>query len=353
MAWTGRYVIVWGGEAAFQGALLGDGARYDTRTRKWQKLSASPLSARTDAASVWTGSRMIVWGGRDAQQPGRAHNAADGAAYDPATDTWTMLPSAPIAARQLARAVWTGTRMVLLGGYPAQPAATGVDNFTDGASYDPATGTWQAIGTPADPDGHALEWTTSVATDHDVVAWADWEVHTGNSMYGGDDLFRLNPRTGRWTYVQPAQGAIPDVQEALWDGTGLYVRGVPYNCGRCPGPGVPPVTSHYRPDSDTWTALPTDTLDTNGSMAAVVGSDLFLYEHGWAERSHRGSYPPRHNTSYYDPRTRKWHLLPTAPFGCNGRQDPAFLGNAIAYWCPAEPKGPAVGHDGLLFTVGR
>lgn len=75
---------------------------------RWRTVAAAPLSGRFLPAAAWTGTEMLVWGGAGCQGacsgPGiRAH--ADGAAYDPTTDTWRPLPPSPLAARTGAIAV--------------------------------------------------------------------------------------------------------------------------------------------------------------------------------------------------------------------------------------------------------
>ena len=51
--------------------------------RRW--LDGAPPSARAYHTAVWTGSEMIVWGGWDGGYE------ADGGRYDPVTDSWTPL----------------------------------------------------------------------------------------------------------------------------------------------------------------------------------------------------------------------------------------------------------------------
>ena len=79
--------------------------------------AASAPSARQRHSAVWTGSRMIVWGGTVTGAPSVT---ASGGLYDPATDTWapTSMTNAP-SARHSHRAVWTGSKMVVGGGFGA------------------------------------------------------------------------------------------------------------------------------------------------------------------------------------------------------------------------------------------
>ncbi len=124
----------------------------------WRAMPPPPLTAFEGAASVWTGTDWIVWGGTD----GTAEYA-DGAAYSVADDSWQPLPAAPIGARRFHPngAVWTGSEMMLTAGSTGGDRTTG--NFemalADGAAYDPATDSWRDLGSgPAHP-GFVPVWT--------------------------------------------------------------------------------------------------------------------------------------------------------------------------------------------------
>ena len=100
----------------------------------WRDIASSPLTAREDAGAVWTGSEFLVWGGRNDN-----FMYQQGAAYDPATDTWRS-----IADNQWAgigsMSVWTGTQFVVIW-------------KLSGAVYDVATDTWSQDALAAlDPD---------------------------------------------------------------------------------------------------------------------------------------------------------------------------------------------------------
>src|SRR5256885_3207979 len=74
--------------------------------------------------AVWTGTEMIVWGGYN----GSALNT--GGTYAPSTDSWTgtTTTNAP-SARSNHTAVWTGTQMIIWGG------ADGMTYFNTGGRY--------------------------------------------------------------------------------------------------------------------------------------------------------------------------------------------------------------------------
>ncbi len=142
VAWTGREVLVVGGAFATGSGVSLDAARegaaYDPAADTWRELAPFPLAPRRAAAAAWTGRELVVWGG-----VGRAGVLADGAAYDPAADTWRELAPSPLSPRGGAGAVWTGTEVLVLGG---GDLAAGL---ADGAAYDPAADTWRPV--PAAP----------------------------------------------------------------------------------------------------------------------------------------------------------------------------------------------------------
>jgi hypothetical protein len=130
--WTGTELVVWGGDPD------GDtGAAYDPKADAWRAIAPAPIPARCQGASAWTGREVLVWGRAcrltPGPSPGRSRYATAGAAYDPAADTWRMLPTGPIEAGSLATSVWTGGELVVLN--PVSP--TGV--------FDPARGRWRTL----------------------------------------------------------------------------------------------------------------------------------------------------------------------------------------------------------------
>ena len=135
-AWTGTELIVAGGTGSdSHGNVVGyktfaDAAAYNPTTRTWRRLPAMP-EPRTDATATWTGSELLVVGGRG---PGKQY--ADGVAYDPASNRWSALPRSPLRGRAGHAAVWTGTQMLIWGGYPARQTDS-QKPFTDGAAYTP------------------------------------------------------------------------------------------------------------------------------------------------------------------------------------------------------------------------
>ena len=189
--WTGTEMIVWGGFTERWGGPANDGARYNPVTNTWTPMSGTGApAARGGAVVVWTGREMLVWGGAmNAELTwGIDGPLGDGAAYEPATDTWRPLPGAGAPSARLGHTgVWTGTTMIVWGG----TTATAVPAFDTGAIYDPATDAWTAVTTLGAPDGrrhHVAVWTGT-----EMIVWG------GATAVGGvtvnlNDGARYRPR---------------------------------------------------------------------------------------------------------------------------------------------------------------
>ncbi len=119
-------MIIWGGitNTADQ-RLTSTGVAYNPVTRRWRTLPAAPLAARDGAASVWTGTELIIWGGTlNANPDVPVRDARDGAAYNPVTNRWRRLPPSPLSARTGSQALWTGKQVVVVGGVPSANVST-------------------------------------------------------------------------------------------------------------------------------------------------------------------------------------------------------------------------------------
>src|SRR5207253_7612870 len=86
----------------------------DCTNDMWTATSlTNATAARLQHTAVWTGSEMIVWGGYAVGVS--ALNT--GGRYNPSTDSWTAISTtnAP-AGRYIHTAVWTGSEMIVWGG---------------------------------------------------------------------------------------------------------------------------------------------------------------------------------------------------------------------------------------------
>jgi hypothetical protein len=196
LVWTGQELVVWGGVSVRdrQARTLADGAAYDPRTGRWTLLPPAPESQWLEGdngLAVWTGREVLVWGGVTIADPVRAPNLgrpADGVAYDPARRTWRRLPAQPA---QLSRssdkwAVWTGHEL-LVG--DVQEAGTG--GATVAAAYDPAADRWRRL--PPSPrltvGGGHLRARTAMWAGSRLLVWNLW---SGSARALGDETDASN-----------------------------------------------------------------------------------------------------------------------------------------------------------------
>lgn len=241
--WTGSKMIIWGGDDGRQA--LNTGGIYDPATDTWTALPTDGApDARSDHTAVWTGSKMIIWGGDDGDM-----NLNTGGVYDLAANTWTALSTidAPDA-REHHTAVWTGSKMVVWGGSIWDGFT--YSYFNTGGVYDPdakpGQNAWTAISTYNAP---------SARRDHTAV----W---TGSKMiiWGGD----LNPGgiydpiKNQWTSVSTTGApAVRDAHTAVWTGSKMVVWGGHDGTGFINTGGI------YDPDKNEWTSV-----STTGAPAA-------------------------------------------------------------------------------------
>jgi hypothetical protein len=205
-AWTGSQLLIWGG---YQFVGSGDedpdsdGFIFDAADRTWETMPDSPLEGRSGAASAWTGDELLIWGGWDGGFRPDPY-LANGAAYDPSTRTWRMLPPAPISERR-PFSVWTGKELIVWG-------STGRELFLqDGAAYDPTTNAWRLIAeAPVDiTDGSAV-WTG----DEMIVVGAalDWNNHADTPTAIGA---AYDPEADSWRKLPPSDLS-PQAMTAEW-----------------------------------------------------------------------------------------------------------------------------------------
>lgn len=230
VVWTGQRLLAWGAEAPEPGASQPPHERrvvaleLDVAGGAWSSFDTGPVGAIERASGVWTGTELVVWG-RDGEhqpfaaayapgegwraladppldQPARAavtwageHGRGEvvlwgrplagqrstappaGAALDPRTGRWRLLPPAPgydwTGSRrgvQGLRATWTGERVLVVGGYPRSVAL----------AYDPAADTWAPLPDLAGVVNPVLTWTgpfvssTGIRRPGELLLWGGY-----------------------------------------------------------------------------------------------------------------------------------------------------------------------------------
>ena len=143
----------------------------------WTAVSGPP-EIRQWHTAVWTGSEMIIWGGYTV---GIYFNT--GGRYSPSTDTWTATSTtnAP-APRAYHTAVWTGSEMIVWGGGDSPHSNMG-NFFNTGGRYNPMTDTWVATSTENVPAGRRYH--TAVWTGSEMIIWGGGNYPVGDLNTGG------------------------------------------------------------------------------------------------------------------------------------------------------------------------
>lgn len=256
--WTGEEMILWGGEFGDGSHVAPDqGAAYDPATRKWRRLPQAPYWSLAGHVALWTGTEMIVWGGVTTDR-----NPA--AAYNPATNRWRSIPAGPLGSRHGAGAVWTGDRMIVFGGKSQDgvPVPPG-----QGASFDPASGTWTPIA--ESPVKHVDAYVT------------DW---TGTEMIVAGGLSTVEMPKGGAVY-DPAADSWREIADLplspQWEDQPIRLTDMS-TVGHWTGEHVVYVTADgvlgYSPEDDEWTTFDApEGAAVEGATTAWTGEALLVW----------------------------------------------------------------------------
>jgi hypothetical protein len=207
VAWTGHQAIIWGGVCCAGSS--NSGTAYDPKSNTWQVLPNAPLEPRRGAAGAWTGKELIVAGGGKTLT---TRIFRDAAAYNPATHKWRTLRRMP-APREFASAVWDGNELLVVGGRRSVTSGTVVH----GLAYNPATNRWRWL--PAMPfprSGFATVW-----TGRQLLIWGGLNVKGIAPPHGE----AYNPATNRWAALPAAPLRGREGPIAVWTGRQMIVWG--------------------------------------------------------------------------------------------------------------------------------
>ncbi len=176
-------------QPASSGAAVGPTSAAALAHDRWRILSRSPVGAPAGASVVWTGRRLIVLGGGGAMHP-RARRAA--AAYDPASGRWERIARVPSRVwADGAQSVWTGRRLFVFGGAAPSAAAPPIAGL-----YDPSSNRWTLTAPvpmwlPHSSPAAAVWWRGRV-----LVA-----AITGPPPHAAARVLAYAPRTNRWAVL--------------------------------------------------------------------------------------------------------------------------------------------------------
>ena len=298
--WSGSEMIVWGGGNP---GYLNSGGRYNPASNSWTPTGKTPTPRRYHAA-VWTGSEMIIWGGIVPFNIDPAFYTNTGGKYNPSTDSWTATTTmhAPTG-RELPRAVWTGSEMIVWGGYSYD---TTDHYWNTGGRYNPSTDSWLPTSITNAPDGR--EGHTAVWTGTEMIVWGGY-FYDGNYLNTGG---KYNPGTNRWTTISSTNAPVARGSHgAVWTGSEMIVW------AGAGASGYLNTGGSYNANTDTWTATSTVNAPSARTVYSPVwtGSEMIV----WGGFSYDGSGNEIYlNTGgRYNPNTNGWTATSTvnAPDG--------------------------------------
>ena len=324
----------------------GSGPTASGGTDGWRPTAG--MDFRQQALSVWTGSEMIVWGGFDDYSFSLIGPHRDGGRYDPATDTWRPIsvigaPSFRILGVTMPQPVWTGKEMIVWGGF--DPISG--DNFNDGARYDPATDTWTPMsttGAPAPRDSFTTVW-----TGKEMIVWGGWNGHDEYAPWFLNTGGRYNPETDTWTPT--SLSLAPEARQhhsAVWTGTRMIVwggvgSGGPQGSNDLNNGGI------YDPQTDSWSLTGTSLVgaptDRYYQTAIWTGTEMIIWGgRGLSGATGSGGYDSAGGR--YNPATDTWQ--PTSTVNVPGQRKwhvAVWTGTEMLIWGGDGP-GPDNGNGG-------
>ena len=234
----------------------------------WTATSLTNVpEARSDHNAVWTGTEMIVWGGYD----GNGFLIAGGR-YNPSTDSWaaTSTANAPTTG---GTAVWTGSEMIIWGG----------EYLNTGGRYNPSADSWAATSTANAPTERAAH--TAVWTGTEMIVWGGIDVHFNYLNTGG----RYNPGTDSWTATSTTNAPSGrTLHTAVWTGSQMIVWGGQANVVRLNTGGK------YNPGTDSWAATGTANAPTarESHTAVWTGFEMIIWGGSGFTTNTGGRYNP-------------------------------------------------------------
>ncbi len=166
--WTGTEMIIWGGGKYTDSST---GGRYNPVDDSWV-ITSTTTEPRSGQTAVWTGDEMIVWGGYCG-----GYHVNTGARYDPPSNSWTPTSTTNAPDGRIAHAaVWTDSEMIVWGGYNFQQN----EFFNTGGRYNPIIDDWTATSIVNTPSAREVfQATGAVWTGTEMIVWGGYD---GNSL---------------------------------------------------------------------------------------------------------------------------------------------------------------------------
>jgi N-acetylneuraminic acid mutarotase len=238
VVWTGRDAIGWGGGCC--GDAQSNGAAYNPATDTYRDLPRSPLAPSQGPKGAWTGRELLLFvSGYSPDGKLYPASLARAAAYNPATSTWRRIAPLPVSGMRFSgTAAWDGHELLVVGAG---------ENARATFAYDPATNDWRRLASlPSGRSGAQTVW-----TGKRLLLWGGLtrrdparQVDTGNG-------FSYDPRTNRWSTIPRWPLQARGASAIAWTGRALIVAGGAK--GVCKPDGVHGCHTKYFADAAAFT----------------------------------------------------------------------------------------------------
>jgi hypothetical protein len=248
-------------------------------------MGANVPAPREYHTAVWTGTEMIVWGGYD--PPATERNT--GGRYNPTSNAWTSTSTGTgtPTARDTHVAVWTGSEMIVWGGW------NGYSSFGTGSRYSPSSDGWTTMAAgPQSRFAHTAVWTGS-----EMIVWGGETMSVSGSSSLLDTGSRYAPASNTWTST-PVDANTPSARwwhSTVWTGSEMIVWG-----GR-DASAYRNTGGRYSPSTGSWAQTNSGgaTPSARAYHAAVwTGSEMIVWGGRDAASLHNtgGRYAPSGDT---------------------------------------------------------
>jgi hypothetical protein len=171
-------MILWGGWPI--NYPVNSGGRYEPVKDRWLPTSvgANVPIPRREHTAVWTGTEMIVWGGYYGNGWSYLNT---GGRYDASTDSWTATSiGANVPNERSAHgAVWSGREMIVWGGRGA------TQYYQDGGRYKPSSDTWAPTSSESAPTPRSAP--SAVWTGAEMIVWGGQPLTSSGGRYCARD----------------------------------------------------------------------------------------------------------------------------------------------------------------------
>lgn len=299
------------------------GAIYDAQSDTWSALPTANVAPRFGHQAIYTGTQMIVWGGFVVKSDGGVAWQNNGAVYDLATKTWSTLrsPYGPYELNDLApdvdwniqNLVWTGKEAIVYGG------SLSAGKFPGGI-YIPATRSWRPLTTIGAPLRHAGQ--SAVWADDRMIVWGGRDLNDTNVSLGAS----FDPNTNKWTTLATTGAPSPRaIHSAVWTGNSMIVFGGMMSDS---APDLSGTGGIYTPATNSWKSFRTEAVQARYDHTAVwTGSEMLVYG-GRPLKLFRNVYFA--TVGAFNPLTLTWRTVEASSMPpARGRHTAAWTGSSM------------------------